>query len=63
MGFPRIIIHNDSQVVVNATNGKKGIRKDIINLMEDIRCLLTHVKDARLEYYIRITNRNVDALS
>lgn len=48
MGFPRIIIHSDSQVVVNSINAKIGILKEILNLIEGIRCLLTQVKDTRV---------------
>lgn len=63
MSFPRIIIHNDSQVVVNTINGNIGICKDNINIMEDIRCLLTHLKDVRLEYCSRIINKNANTFT
>lgn len=37
--------------------------KDIINLVEDIRCLLTQFNDSNLEYYNNIINIDVDALT
>lgn len=61
--IPQIIVHNDSQVVVNSINRKIGIPKDVINLVEDIKCLLTHFKDNKLEYCSRTVNTDADALA
>lgn len=61
--IPKIIINSDSQVVVNTINGRTGIPKDIIILVEDIRCLLNHFKDSRLEYYCKRISRDADALA
>lgn len=41
----RICIHNDSQVVVNVINETIIVPKDIINFVEDIRCLLSYIKE------------------
>lgn len=44
----RIIIQIDSQLAVNAINGKIGVQNEIINLVEDIKYLLTHFSENRL---------------
>lgn len=40
MNIHRVRIHSDSQVAVSAINGKIGVPKDIINVVEGIRQLL-----------------------
>lgn len=37
MGYSKVCINTDSQIVVNAVNGKIVAPKDIINLVEDIK--------------------------
>lgn len=49
--FSRTVIQNDSQLVVNAIKGKIGVPKDIMNLVEDIKYLLTHFIECKVEYY------------
>lgn len=39
----RIIIQSDSHIVVNAINGKMGVPKEIIDLVEDNVCLIATV--------------------
>lgn len=60
--IPQIIVQGDFQVVVNAINEKIGIPNDIINIVENIKCLLTQFSESRLEYCNRISNRDVDIL-
>lgn len=50
-------------MVVNTTNEKISILKDIINLVKDIRCLLSHINDSRLKYYNKNINRETDAIA
>lgn len=59
----RIIIQSDSQLVVNAINGKIGALKDIINLVADIKFFLTCFSECRLEYYNGAIKTDVDVLA
>lgn len=63
MRIPRISIHSDSMIVVDALNGKITVPKDIINIVEDIRLTLSNIKDYRVEYCSRNLNREADALA
>lgn len=54
--IPRTIIHSDSQVVINAINGKIGAPKDVVNLVETIKKLFARFLESILEYYNRSTN-------
>lgn len=58
-----IIIHFDSLAVVNSINGRIEVSKDIINLVEDVTCLLTHFSYSRLEYCNRVIKVDADALT
>lgn len=42
-GIRRIIIKNDSQLVDNSINRIIEVSKDIFDLVEDSKCLLTHL--------------------
>lgn len=42
-GIQRIIIQSDSQLVANSINIKMEVPKDITNLVEDVKCLLTRL--------------------
>lgn len=59
----RIYIHNDYQVVVNIINGTIAVLQYIINLVEDITCLLSYIKKNRMEYYSKTINRDIDAIT
>lgn len=59
-GVPRIIIESDSQLVVNFITGKIRVPKDIVNLMDNVKCLLTRSKK---KYCSRVINKDVDALA
>lgn len=61
-GGPRIIVQDDSQLVTNSINRKICVSKGIVNLAQDVKCLLSHFKDRRIEYSHRIINRDGDAL-
>lgn len=61
--IPKACIHSDSQVVVNAINAKIGIPKDIINLVKNIRYLLLHIKESRLECCNKNINTEADAMA
>lgn len=50
-------------MVINCINGKIGIPKDIINLVVNIKFLLTNFFVNTLEFCNRIINREVDATS
>lgn len=45
-----IIIQSDSHLVFNFINEKIEVRKDIINLVHDVKCLLSRLSESRLEY-------------
>lgn len=61
--IPMFCIHSDSKVIINTINGKIDVPKDIINLVKDIRCFLSHIKESRLEYYNRTTNRDANTIA
>lgn len=48
---PRICIHNNSQLVVNAIKSKIAVPKEITNLAEKIKSLMLYFKRTRIEYY------------
>lgn len=37
-GIKWIIIQSDSILIVNSVNGTVGVPKDIVNLVEDVKC-------------------------
>lgn len=49
-----IIIQSDSQLIVNSVNGKNKIPKNIINLVENVKILLTRFSESRMEHCSRI---------
>lgn len=44
-------------IVASSINGKINVSKDIVNLLEDTKCLLIHFNDSRMEYCNRTINR------
>lgn len=58
----RTIIQSDFQVTVNANNKKIGAPKDNINLVKDIKNLLTRFFKSILKYCSKLINRYADAL-
>lgn len=56
----KVCIHSDFQMIVN---GKIAASKDIINLEENIRCLLPYIKETKLKYYNRNINKEANVLS
>lgn len=59
----RIIIHHDSQVVVNFINIRCVVPKESINLVDDVKYLLAYFSDSSLEYCSRFINKDADALT
>lgn len=41
--YLQLIIQSDSQLVVNSVNGKIEIPKDVMNLVEIVKCLLARL--------------------
>lgn len=62
-GIQRFVIKIDSQLVVNSINEKIEVLKEGSNLVEDIKCLLSHFSVSKVEYYNKITNRMTDHVS
>lgn len=48
--FSQVIFQSDSQLVVNYINRKMGVPKDIVNLVEYVKYLLTRFSDSGMEY-------------
>lgn len=63
MHILKISIHSDSMIVVNAVNDKIVVRKNIINIIENIRLILLNITDYRMEYCNRNLNTEIDALT
>lgn len=57
MNIPKICIHTDSQLDINAINGRIVVPKKIINLVEYIMSLLSFFKETKIEYFSRSINR------
>lgn len=56
----RILILNDSQVIVNPINGKISVSKNIVNLMDDIRRLSVPFRESTIEYCNGVINSETD---
>lgn len=63
MWIPRISIHSDSLIVVNAVNGKLAIPRDNIDIVEDIRITLRNFEKYRVDYCSGNLNTEADALA
>lgn len=46
----RVIIQSDVQLFLNSINGKTHVPKDIVNLVNDINNLHSHLKESGIEY-------------
>lgn len=45
--YSGISVQSDSQLVANFVNAKIGVPKCIVNLVEDVQCLLTYFTDSK----------------
>lgn len=59
----KVIIERDLQLVVDAIHDKISVPKDIINLVEDIKKVLSLIKDISRNYCNRVYNRNADRVA
>lgn len=63
INISRVYIQSDSLIIVNAVNDKSMVPKKIINIIENIRLPLLSIKEHRMEYCNRYSNRQTDALA
>lgn len=63
MGYSKVYINTDSQIVVNAVKGRIPVPKYIINLVEDIRRLCLYFKNIVLNYCCREDNKDADVIA
>lgn len=62
MNLKMIIILNDSQLVVIFINDNIYAPKDIINLVQDVRLLLSRSRDLGIEYYNKLIYKDVNLM-
>lgn len=49
--------------MINSIHENIEVPKDIVNLVEDVKYLLSHLRDSKVEYCSRLTNRDTDVLA
>lgn len=63
MGYSKVCINTDFQIVVNAVNEKNLVSKDIINLVEDIKWLCLYFSNFVLDFCGRDKNKDPDGIA